>query len=159
MRLRYLEPMGVFKSIADKAKEQRDELAKKAAKKAARTALEQGAKAAMGAIDAAGNAIEKVIFGDSEREAPSKKGRGRGDEARGARGRGRGASCAGRQGRGRREGHRRGARGAEKEAGQLASARASCDANALRFGAESARPFRTSAISPAGSTFAAWGRA
>jgi hypothetical protein len=75
MRLRYLEPMGVFKSIADKAKEQRDELAKKAAKKAARTALEQGAKAAMGAIDAAGNAIEKVIFGDSEREAPSKKGR------------------------------------------------------------------------------------
>jgi hypothetical protein len=66
--------MGVFKSIADKAKEQRDLLAKKAAKKAAKTALEQGAKAAMGAIDAAGNAIERAIFGDSEeQDAPKGK--------------------------------------------------------------------------------------
>ena len=60
--------MGVFKSLVDKAKDKKDELQKKAARKAARTALEQGAKAAMGAIDGAGKAIERALFGDAEEE-------------------------------------------------------------------------------------------
>jgi hypothetical protein len=60
--------MGVFKSLVDRAKEKRDELAKKAAKKAAKTALEESAKAALGAIDGAGKAIERALFGDAEEQ-------------------------------------------------------------------------------------------
>jgi hypothetical protein len=61
--------MGVFKSLVDKAKQKKDELARKAAKQAAKTALEQSAKAAMGAIDSTGRAIEKALFGDTEEES------------------------------------------------------------------------------------------
>src|SRR5215472_16057254 len=58
--------MGLFKSAVDKLRGKKDELEKKAAKKAARVAIEQGAKAARGALDSVGNAIEKAIFGDVE---------------------------------------------------------------------------------------------
>jgi hypothetical protein len=86
--------MGVFKSLVDKAmqksdelarkaQEKRDELARKAAKRAAKTALEQGAKAAMGAIDGAGKAIERVLFGDEERdkERDEERARAKNDDA------------------------------------------------------------------------------
>jgi len=62
---RYACSMGVFKSLVDKAKEKKDELAREAAKKAAKTALEQGAKAALGALDATGKAIEDALFGEA----------------------------------------------------------------------------------------------
>jgi hypothetical protein len=69
--LDYASPeMSRFKSLVDKMKEKSDEWQKKAAKKAAETALKQGARAATGAMDAAGKALERVIFGD----APAAKG-------------------------------------------------------------------------------------
>lgn len=61
--------MGLFKSLLDKVKGAQEDLEKKAAKKAGEVALQQGAKAAKNAIDAAGNAIERAIFGDVEGDA------------------------------------------------------------------------------------------
>ena len=56
--------MGRFDSLLDKFKEKRKELVRRAASKAASAALEGTTKAAIGAVDSVGNAIEKAIFGD-----------------------------------------------------------------------------------------------
>ncbi len=64
--------MGLFKSLVDKMRDTRKDLEKKAAK----AALEQGAKAARSALDSAGDAIEKAIFGDDDdpkRDEPKTK--------------------------------------------------------------------------------------
>ncbi len=60
--------MGLFKSLVDKVKGTQKDLEKKAAK----MALEQGAKAARSALDLAGDAIERAIFGDDDAKADSK---------------------------------------------------------------------------------------
>ncbi len=70
--------MAGFKSLVDKAKKKKDELAREAAKKAAKAAVRQGAEAALGAIDATGRAIEKAIFGDVMDGAAGKEKEGRG---------------------------------------------------------------------------------
>jgi hypothetical protein len=62
--------MGLFKSILDKVRDKKDELQKAAAKKAARIAVDQSAKAAKGALNSAGKAIEKALFGNAEEEHP-----------------------------------------------------------------------------------------
>jgi hypothetical protein len=61
--------MGLLKSLVEKVKGKKDELQKKAAKKAAKVAIDRSARAAKGALDSAGNAIERAIFGDVEEEA------------------------------------------------------------------------------------------
>jgi hypothetical protein len=59
--------MGVWKSLVERMRDTRDELARKAAKKVARTALDSAGKAA----GSAGRALERALFGDDAR-APAK---------------------------------------------------------------------------------------
>ncbi len=63
--------MGVWKSLVDRMKDKRDELARKAAKKAAQTAVDSAGKLVAGV----GNALERAIFGDlsNEAEPPAEK--------------------------------------------------------------------------------------
>jgi hypothetical protein len=52
------------RSFLDKLKEKRNELVRRAAGKAADAALDRTKKAALGAADTVGEAIERAIFGD-----------------------------------------------------------------------------------------------
>lgn len=52
--------------LLDKLKEKRNELVRRAAGKAADAALDRTRKAALGAADTVGEAIERAIFGDVE---------------------------------------------------------------------------------------------
>ncbi len=54
------------KSFLDKLKDKRNELVRRAAGKAADAALDRTKKAALGAADTVGEAIERAIFGDVE---------------------------------------------------------------------------------------------
>ena len=54
--------MGVWKSLVDGMREKRDELARRAAKKAARTAVSSAGKM----VDGVSKAIEDAIFGDGD---------------------------------------------------------------------------------------------
>jgi hypothetical protein len=56
--------VGRFDSLLEKMNAKRKELVRRAAGKAASAALEGTTKAALGAVDSMGNAIEKAIFGD-----------------------------------------------------------------------------------------------
>ena len=58
--------MGGPKSFLDKLKDKRNELVRRAAGKAADAALDRTKKAALGAADTVGEAIERAIFGDVE---------------------------------------------------------------------------------------------
>jgi hypothetical protein len=58
--------MGVWKSLVDRMKDKRDELARKAAKKAARSAVDSAGKM----VDGVGKAIEEALFGDAEEPGP-----------------------------------------------------------------------------------------
>jgi hypothetical protein len=57
--------MSVWRSLVERMRETRDELARKAARKVARTALDTAGKAA----GSAGKALGRALFGDPE-EAP-----------------------------------------------------------------------------------------
>jgi len=61
---RYNESVGRFDSLLEKMKDKRKELVRRAASKAASVALDGTTKAALGAVDSMGQAIEKAIFGD-----------------------------------------------------------------------------------------------
>jgi hypothetical protein len=56
--------MGVWKSLVERMRDTRDEFARKAAKKVARTALDSAGKA----VGSAGNALERALFGDDARK-------------------------------------------------------------------------------------------
>jgi hypothetical protein len=61
--------MGAWKSLVERMKDARDELARKAAKKAAQTALDSAGKA----MGAAGKALERALFGDLDADVAPKK--------------------------------------------------------------------------------------
>ena len=71
-RARYNESVGRFDSLLEKLKDKRKELVRRAAGKAASAALEGTTKAALGAVDSMGNAIEKAIFGDVVKSTPER---------------------------------------------------------------------------------------
>ncbi len=54
------------RSLLDKLRDKRNELVRRAAGKAADVALDRTKKAALGAADSVGEAIERAIFGDVE---------------------------------------------------------------------------------------------
>ncbi|HEY5241712.1 MAG TPA: hypothetical protein VIJ22_09615 [Polyangiaceae bacterium] len=63
--------MGVWKSLVDRMKDKRDELARKAARKAAQTAVDSAGRL----VGGVGKALERALFGDLEdnSEAPAEK--------------------------------------------------------------------------------------
>jgi hypothetical protein len=56
--------VGRLATLLDKVKDKRNELVRRAAGKAADVALDRTKKAALGAADSVGEALEKVLFGD-----------------------------------------------------------------------------------------------
>jgi len=62
------------RSFLDKLKDKRNELVRRAAGKAADAALDRTKKAALGAADTVGEAIERAIFGDVESSKKEEQG-------------------------------------------------------------------------------------